>query len=135
MLAQLCSVAGVLGLRMKDSALHASHAEYLADLELTRCALLPAGLDTAGSGLSGLANGLQNRGSMTLDGLQSRNSVTVEGLASQHASHQNMLNTVAAAQIASAVSKNGSISAMNELSEAQEAQLQNAVAEARSSGE
>ena len=100
-----------------------------------RCTLLPAGLDTAGSGLSGLPNGLQNRGSMTLDGLQSRNSVTVEGLASQHASHQNMLNTVAAAQIASAVSKNGSISAMNELSEAQEAQLQNAVAEARSSGD
>jgi hypothetical protein len=100
-----------------------------------RCTLLAAGLDTAGSGLSGLANGLQNRGSMTLDGLQSRNSVTVEGLASQHASHQNMLNTVAAAQIASAVSKNGSISAINELSEAQEAQLQNAVAETRSSGD
>lgn len=71
---------------------------------------------------------------MTLDGLQSRTSMTVEGMASQHASHQNMLNTVAAAQMANAVSKNGSIAAMNELSDAQEAQLQNAVAEARSSG-
>ena len=97
--------------------------------------LVPAaGVDT-GSTLSALPNGLQNRGSMTLDGLQSRTSMTVEGLASQHASHQNMLNTVAAAQMASAVSKNGSIVAMNELTEAQEAQLQNAVAEARSSGE
>ena len=97
--------------------------------------LLPAaGVDT-GSSLSALPNGLQNRvGSMTLDGLQSRNSMTVEGLAS-HASHQNMLNTVAAAQMASAVSKNGSMAAMNELTDAQEAQLQNAVAEARSSGE
>ena len=97
--------------------------------------VLAAGVDT-GSTLSALPNGLQNRvGSMTLDGLQSRNSMTVEGLASQHASHQNMLNTVAAAQMASAVSKNGSIVAMNELTDAQEAQLQNAVAEARSSGE
>lgn len=60
--------------------------------------------------------------------------MTVEGMASQHASHQNMLNTVAAAQMANAVSKNGSIAAMNELADAQEAQLQNAVAEARSSG-
>ena len=60
--------------------------------------------------------------------------MTVEGMASQHASHQNMLNTVAAAQMANAVSKNGSIAAMNDLSDAQEAQLQNAVAEARSSG-
>ena len=97
-------------------------------------ALVPAaGVDT-GSSLQALPNGLQNRGSMTLDGLQSRHSLSVEGLASQHASHQNMLNTVAAAQMASAVSKNGSIAAMNELTEAQEVQLQNAVAEARSSG-
>ncbi len=93
-----------------------------------------AGVDTASS-LPALPNGLQNRvGSMTLDGLQSRNSMAVEGMASQHASHQNMLNTVAAAQMASAVSKNGSMAAMNELTDAQEAQLQNAVAEARSSG-
>ena len=92
-----------------------------------------AGVDTASS-LQALPNGLQNRGSMTLDGLQSRNSMAVEGMASQHASHQNMLNTVAAAQMASAVSKNGSMAAMNELTDAQEVQLQNAVAEARSSG-
>ena len=87
-----------------------------------------AGMDPAGSGLP---NGLANRGSMTLDGLQSRSSMTVEaGLASQH---QSMLNSVAAAQLAA--SKTGSMATMNELSDAQEAQLQNAVAEARSSGE
>ena len=87
-----------------------------------------AGMDPAGSGLP---NGLANRGSMTLDGLQSRSSINVEaGLASQH---QSMLNSVAAAQLAA--SKTGSMAAMNELSDAQEAQLQNAVAEARSSGE
>ena len=87
-----------------------------------------AGMDPAGSGLP---NGLANRGSMTMDGLQSRSSMTVEaGLASQH---QSMLNSVAAAQLAA--SKSGSMAAMNELSEAQEAQLQNAVAEARSSGD
>lgn len=61
--------------------------------------------------------------------------MTVEGLASQQASHQNMLNTVAAAQMASAVSKASSMAAMSELTEVHEAQLQNAVAEARSSGE
>ena len=95
---------------------------------LLRQASAHAGMDPAGSGLP---NGLANRGSMTLDGLQSRSSMAVEaGLASQH---QSMLNSVAAAQLAA--SKTGSMATMTELSDAQEAQLQNAVAEARSSGE
>lgn len=89
-----------------------------------------AGMDPAGSGLP---NGLANRGSMTMDGLQSRSSMNVEAGLASHASHQSMMNSVAAAQLAA--SKTGSMAAMNELTDVQEAQLQNAVAEARSSGE
>lgn len=108
-----------------DAAAAAQHNALLASLQQNAAA---QGLEAAAVQHGVLPNGLQQRGSMNL-----------EGLAPQHSGHGSMLGGVPhphPVRLTSAVSANGSIAALSEISDQQEAAVvsQDGLLEARTTG-